>query len=243
MNRPRPAVIALIVSAAALAVSIAVIVAAGPERVESVGSRAGIEDAASASAQPASPGGVADAGPASAAASAGATPSPTPKYASVRIDATKPLVRESVPAPVRIVIPAIGVDAPVDAIGVDSAGRVAVPRDVSRIGWYKWGPAPGASAGSAMLTGHVDGVDQGPGEFYDLGTLTVDDTVTIERADGSTVVYRVIARESFAKTVVPLEDIFARSGPHRLTLVTCGGPFDYESLVYTDNVVVTAVPA
>jgi LPXTG-site transpeptidase (sortase) family protein len=140
------------------------------------------------------------------------------------------------------VIPAINVDAPVDPIGVDDLGRVAVPTDVSRAGWYKWGPAPGNATGSAMITAHVDGVDQGPGAFFNLGELNVGDLVRVERADSSSLTYRVIARESFNKKAVPLEDVFARSGPPRLTLVTCGGPFDPQTLVYTDNIIVTAVP-
>jgi hypothetical protein len=36
----------------------------------------------------------------------------------------------------------------------------------------------------------------------------------------------VIAREVFDKITVPLQDLFARTGPERLTLITCGGSFD-----------------
>ncbi len=53
--------------------------------------------------------------------------------------------------------------------------------------------------------------------------------------------YEVVARESFDKEVVPLAELFSGAGPHRLTLITCGGPFDATTLGYTDNVVITAV--
>jgi hypothetical protein len=36
---------------------------------------------------------------------------------------------------------------------------------------------------------------------------------------------------------------FDRAGPPRLTLVTCGGEFDYENRRYLSNLVLTAIPA
>jgi hypothetical protein len=44
-------------------------------------------------------------------------------------------------------------------------------------------------------------------------------------------------------TAVPLARHFARDGPPRLALVTCGGPFDERTRHYRDNVVITAEPA
>jgi len=246
MTRPRPALIVLAASAVALVVSATVIAAAGPDHVENVGT----SERAALSADPtesqrAAPTGAGAGAADPAAASAGSDEPSRWQTADVpreRTDATVLPTRAAVPAPVRIEIPAIGVDSPVDPIGVDAKGRVDVPKDVSRVGWYRWSPAPGAEEGSSLVTAHVDGVDQGAGAFYDLRLLEPDDVVTIERADGTRLEFRVIAREVFNKAVVPLDEIHARSGPHRLTLVTCGGPFDPETLVYTDNVVVTAVP-
>ena len=42
------------------------------------------------------------------------------------------------------------------------------------------------------------------------------------------------------KTRIPLERYFARDGALRVTLITCGGPFDRTTGHYRDNVVVTA---
>jgi sortase (surface protein transpeptidase) len=93
-----------------------------------------------------------------------------------------------------------------------------------------------------VIVGHVDGIDQGAGAFYDLRALRPGDTVTLIRADDRTVAYEVVAREIFSKSKVPLRELFSRSGPERLTLITCGGAFDPAALEYTDNIVVTAVP-
>jgi hypothetical protein len=72
-----------------------------------------------------------------------------------------------VPAPVRLTVPALGVDAPLDPVGVAPDGQMALPDDVDRVGWYRFGPAPGA-AGSAVLAGHVDDAEQGLGALAAL---------------------------------------------------------------------------
>jgi hypothetical protein len=55
--------------------------------------------------------------------------------------------------------------------------------------------------------------------------------------------FTVIAREVHPKTKIPLDRYFARDGNVRLTLITCGGPFDASTRHYRDNVVITAQPA
>jgi hypothetical protein len=144
--------------------------------------------------------------------------------------------------PVRIRLPALGVDAPVAPVGIDDRGRMAVPLDVATVGWYRFGSGPGATAGSAVLSGHVDDREQGYGAFHKLGDLAPGDPVTVDLADGGVVAYRVEAVSRFPKTDLPVGEVFARDGAPRLTLVTCGGQFDYREHGYTENVVVVARP-
>jgi hypothetical protein len=54
--------------------------------------------------------------------------------------------------------------------------------------------------------------------------------------------YRVVGREEYRKSQLPLDRYFARDGAPLLTLVTCGGPFDDRARRYRDNLVVTARP-
>ena len=50
-----------------------------------------------------------------------------------------------------------------------------LPEDVDRVGWYRFGPAPGAD-GSAVLAGHVDDAEQGLGVPWPrCATSTVGD--------------------------------------------------------------------
>lgn len=172
-------------------------------------------------------------------AGAGALPAPDLPVVTAR-DAA-PTAARTAPAPVRISAPALGVDAPVDAVGVAPDGQMELPEDVARVGWYRFGPEPGA-AGSAVLAGHVDDREQGPGALFPLRDAAVGDELTVTDAAGTATRWRVVSRELITKQALPVDRIFARDGAPRLTLVTCGGPFLPEYRSYRDNVVVVAEP-
>ncbi|MEH1028695.1 class F sortase [Micromonospora profundi] len=146
--------------------------------------------------------------------------------------------------PVRLVIPEIDVTATVNAVGINErTNEFEVPPSVDQIGWYRYGPGLEADAGSVVIAGHVDSAKQGKGAFFRLRELDKGDTLTATGRDGKERKYRVVAREEYAKTKIPLDRYFARDGEARLTLITCGGPFDAKARKYRDNIVVTAVPA
>ena len=94
-----------------------------------------------------------------------------------------------------------------------------------------------------MLAGHVDSASQGLGAFSALRRVTPGMIVTLQRAQGPDMRYRVVGRETFDKSTAPLAALFSTAGAARLTLMTCRGPFDSETHHYSDNVVVTGVPA
>ncbi|MER7283971.1 class F sortase [Dactylosporangium sp. NPDC000244] len=147
-------------------------------------------------------------------------------------------------APTGLKIDRLKLDVKVDPVGVDDkTGDFAVPPSVDVVGWYKWGPALNATAGSIVIAGHVDSAEQGAGAFFHLRDLGPGDPITVTGADGSTRRFTVTAREVYPKAKIPLERYFARDGTVRLTLITCGGPFDASIRHYRDNVVITAQPA
>ena len=152
---------------------------------------------------------------------------------------------ESAPAPstpVRVQIPALGVDTSIVPVGVDDNARLEIPDDVQTVGWYRFGPAPGAAQGSAVLTGHVDDHLQGAGALAELGSLQPGDTVTVTDDTGTARTFSVLAREEWHKGEVPLDRLFDRAGDPRLVLITCGGSFNASTLGYDDNIAITAVP-
>lgn len=145
--------------------------------------------------------------------------------------------------PVRLVISDVGIDMPVGPVGVGEDGQMSVPDDVDAVGWYKFGAAPGATAGTAVLASHVDSWAKGVGPFARLRHEVMPGTrVLVTTADGTTLTYEVADNRMIPKPELPVDDLFDRGGPPRLVLVTCGGRFQRDIGRYTDNIVVTAVP-
>lgn len=238
MARPRPATIVLATSALALVVGTVGIATAGSgSSVSSEGSRPQVSDNRS----PEVPQGSRPTTQDSPAGQTKAAPS-SPFRTLERTSATRLPRPDRTPRPTAIMLPGTDVRAPVDVVGVDDAGQVEVPTDVTRAGWYRFSVAPGGTRGSTVIVGHRDGVNQGTGAFAALDDLRPGDSIEIERADGVLIGYTVVARESFDKSRVPFRELFSKSGPARLTLITCGGPFDSSTLGYTDNIVITALP-
>ena len=144
--------------------------------------------------------------------------------------------------PVRLSIPAIGVDASVDPVGLEDDGGMEIPHDIHRIGWYEPGVEVGSPTGTAVLSGHVDSREQGEGAFFDLRTMEEGEAINVEHADGDVSEWRVVARTVYTKDELPIDEIFTRFGEPRLALITCGGAFDNTERSYEDNVVVYAEP-
>lgn len=144
------------------------------------------------------------------------------------------------PAPTRVRVPSLAIDAAVEGVGVDSLGALAVPADGATAGWYAAGPAPGA-AGPAVLAGHVDGGGR-PAVFARLGELRPGDDVLVDRADGTTVRFVVTRVGRHPKDAFPTAAVYGPTTGPELRLVTCGGAFDRAAGSYLDNVVVWARP-
>ena len=159
---------------------------------------------------------------------------------SARLSDLPPVDRRA--TPVRVGVEALGIDAPVDRVGVEDDGALEIPDDARRAGWYRHGAAPGQSEGSAVLAAHVDSRTQGRGAFYALREAQLGDEVVVEGADGEESRYAVTARASYGKAELPIAELFRREGPHQLVLVTCGGAFDPATGSYEENVVVVAEP-
>ena len=177
----------------------------------------------------------------SALASAPPTPSAAVPAATYQ-DGALPKADDENP-PLTMKAAALDLDATVAAVGVNQeTDEFDVPPSVDRVGWYKFGPGLAAKTGSIVIAGHVDSAAQGKGAFFKLGAMSPGDRITLAGADGDQRVFEVVGRERYAKTKIPLEKYFARDGKLRLTLITCGGPFDAKTGHYRDNVVVTATP-
>ena len=92
-----------------------------------------------------------------------------------------------------------------------------------------------------MILGHVDS-RSGPGVFFPLAGLAPGTEVQVDRADGSTVAFRVTSVLQVPKSGFPTESVYGPTLQSSLRLVTCGGSFDQAAGSYRDNVIVSADP-
>jgi Sortase domain len=150
----------------------------------------------------------------------------------------RPLVDARAAPPRWIRVRAIGVSAPVVALGLKPDHTLEVPRGWGDTGWYTGGPEPGEQ-GPAVIAGHVDSTS-GPAVFYRLGRLRRGATIDIRRADRSMVRFRVEGVERWPKDRFPTRRVYRRTARSTLRLITCGGSFDTATGHYTDNVIVYA---
>lgn len=157
------------------------------------------------------------------------TPDPAP--------ADTPREAPAAARPVRVVIPAIGVDAQIVPIALHEDGALAVP-DFGLAGWYELGPRPG-EPGPAVMAAHVDS-RAGPDVFYRLRELTLGDVVEVHDAEGEVHRFAVSAVEQHPKDQLPADRIWGEDDAPALRLITCGGTFDRSVRHYTDNIVVFA---
>jgi sortase family protein len=162
-----------------------------------------------------------------------------PVRAPIRADKFKSVrTYDEVAVPVRLRIRSLHVDGTVQKLGRQPDGEIEVPQRTDVAGWYEYGPRPGRP-GPAVILGHVDS-QSGPGIFIDLSTVRPGALIGVDRADGSTVTFRVSKVSRVPKTVFPTDLVYAPSLDPTLRLVTCGGSFDRTRGSYRDNVIVFA---
>jgi LPXTG-site transpeptidase (sortase) family protein len=140
-------------------------------------------------------------------------------------------------APRRLVIPALGVDAPV--VPVKAPGRTLLPpQDAQQLGWWADGAQPGAREGSALVAGHT--VHTGGGALDDLEAVPVGGRIQV-RVEGRRLTYRVQDVQVLGKGQLArrAETLFSQDVPGRLVVLTCE---DWNGSEYLSNVVVTATP-
>jgi hypothetical protein len=181
-----------------------------------------------------------------------ATPLPRNSNAAGGATAPKPCAEPDQNLHLRI--PRLCVDAPI--VPTRASGHdIEIPADVHTVGVWDGG-APisrpdgsAGDAGSTVVVGHVDDVDQGNGALHDLYLTKPGEAVYLTDSAGHTIRWRAVALQVVVKAALPHELFVGATGPRRLYLVTCGGKLVHLSNgrggtfgTYEDNVIVTLVP-
>ncbi|MDH6235861.1 class F sortase [Cryobacterium sp. CG_9.6] len=143
-------------------------------------------------------------------------------------------------SPQRIRVDSLGIDMAIEPVGLAAAGDMALPKNPDVAAWYRFGPVPSSATGATVIAAHVDALVYGLGPFAKLAEAPAGTEIVVTTTDGTEHRYAIDATETMPKGDVPWGTVFDRDGPSRLTLVTCGGEFDYENLRYSSNVIVSA---
>lgn len=172
------------------------------------------------------------------------TPPPQTPNTAVAATSTAELPAAPAPArsredasPVRVIIPAIGLNAPIQNMGVLQNGELAVPGgSTDNVGWYADGTVPG-EVGSAVFDAHVFAA------FSDLKDVRPGDDIYVVDADGTNVHFKAQDAETYALSALTPDMLFSRADQPRLNLITCAGQLTPDRSTYDHRLVVYAVLA
>jgi hypothetical protein len=179
------------------------------------------------------PSASADAGSAESAAVTSPTPGsrtpapvqrslPRPAGSAARsIPAPPSLIGLGVPRPVRIRIPAVGVDSGLSLLDRNPDGTIQLPPDLGQAGWYRRGVAPG-DLGAAVIMGDV-GSSPTPGVFSRLSGIRPGDAIRVQRDDGSELVFTVRRSLLYSPSAFPASEVYGVAAGAELRLITSGG--------------------
>ena len=166
-------------------------------------------------------------------ASAAATATPTPIPTPAPTPTPEPTPYDGELAMMRI--PALGVEAPIEAIGLlEEINELDVPSP-RNVGWYYIYDKPGFGTNS-LYSAHKDWYPDILGPFNRLTDLEDGDLVIVVMDDGREYVYEVFFQERYEAGAVPMGDLIR---PHEAEdpalrrpaheewaiLITCGGDF------------------
>lgn len=144
--------------------------------------------------------------------------------------------------PVSLHIEVIALDADIEQQQIDD-GVMQNPSGPFVVAWYKETGRLGEERNNIVLAGHLDYWDVGPAIFYDLWKVEAGNKVQVTGKTGATFVYKVDWVKDYKIAdldTATIQEIIGPTKNESLTLITCGGDFDYDSGEYESRIVVRA---
>jgi sortase (surface protein transpeptidase) len=141
--------------------------------------------------------------------------------------------------PTRLIIPAIGVNANIQSVGLfwNGDGEMSIPTNFTDVAWYNGGPRPGMP-GNAVIDGHLDGRNVKEAVFYELGDLKPGDLVEVVDTKGKTWQFQVVRLATYAVNATTTDIFLGDASAARLNLITCAGDWVTSENGYNERVVV-----
>jgi LPXTG-site transpeptidase (sortase) family protein len=161
----------------------------------------------------------------SAAAAAPSTPSAEPSAGpSAAPSQSSPALAAAAVQPARLLIPRLGVTAPIENKGIDTHNQMEAPDRAFDVAWYPFTARPG-SGGNAVFAGHKDFAGVGPAVFWRLAELSPGDAIEVVGADQKRLQYQVTQSSDYTLSTIPMRSVLAQSGVDQITLITCAGAY------------------
>jgi hypothetical protein len=153
-------------------------------------------------------------------------------------DIVQGLIEPEIVSPVGLTIETAGVDAAIENLRVVD-GAMQDPSGPWVVAWYENLGSLG-SLGNVVMAGHIDYWNVGPSVFYNLAAVQPGEEIIVSGDDGKTYPFTVEWVQQFNSDAMPLDEVTGSGEGQSLTLITCGGAFDYANGQYLQRTVVRA---
>jgi LPXTG-site transpeptidase (sortase) family protein len=130
-----------------------------------------------------------------------------------------------VPSLVRLIIPALQIDAPIVAMSTRSDGTMQAPRSPFDVAWYMFSAVPGHGS-NVVLAGHAEYVNHGPAVFASMPFIRSGDQIQVLLPDATLATYVVSSAETYDAATAPVAAITGPTNAEVVTLITTGIPGD-----------------
>jgi sortase (surface protein transpeptidase) len=143
--------------------------------------------------------------------------------------------------PVGIVVEKAQIQAEIEELDIVD-GTMQNPTGPWVVSWYRQTAELGET-GNVVLAGHVDYWNVGPAVFYHVRDLAAGDEIVMTGENGNSYTYAVESNDTYDVKTLTTGKITELVGPtpdQVVTLITCGGEFDYENGEYLSRTVVRA---
>lgn len=141
--------------------------------------------------------------------------------------------------PIRLKIPAIGVDSLVEGVGVTTNGEMDVPKGPTTTAWFDLGPRPGEE-GSSVISGHYGWKNGIAATFDNLHNLKSGDKIYVENDMGTSTIFLVHDTHLYDQKADATNVFSSNDGKAHLNLITCEGVWSKDQKSYSNRLVVFA---
>lgn len=139
--------------------------------------------------------------------------------------------------PIRLRIPKINIDVPIESLGLTALGAVDVTDNPINVAWFNLGPRPG-EGGLSIISGHSGWKNQIPAVFDNLYKLEIVDKVYIEDENEKTITFVVRKFHTYSPTDDTSDVFISGDRIGHVNLITCTGSWNKNQKSPNDRFVV-----